>query len=152
MRVICECTRDVSRAVPTGFRLGGGVFQNFDPLPFQGPPKKAPRKAKIFPENVGDGGGRGGRSTLFFRKQKFPKSFAKQLFSRNFQNFQRRNPSFLKILQFRDARAPSPQVGPPFFTFLGGVLHPPPPHPPGGTALDVSLLSQMPRGVRVSIT
>jgi hypothetical protein len=52
-------------------------------------------------------------------------------------------------LQFQHARAPSPQVGPPFFTFFGGCYTPP---PPGGTALDVSLLSQMLRGVRVSIT
>ena len=31
---------------------------------------------------------------------------------------------YSKILQFQHARVPSPQVGPPFFTFLG-VLHPP---------------------------
>jgi hypothetical protein len=74
-------------------------------------------------------GGGWGRSTLFFRKQNFLKSFAKQLFSRNFQNFQRRNPSFkFFFFQFQHARAPSPQVGPPFLLlFWGGVTPPTPP-------------------------
>jgi hypothetical protein len=99
---------------------GGGVFQNLGPLPFQGPPKKIFPESKIFPKNVGDGGGGGGgwgSSTLFFRKQKFPKYFAKQLFSRM-------------------PGPPPRKLGPPFY-FFGGVLHPhtpqvarPCPHPP----------------------
>ena len=99
------------RAVPTGFWLGGGgVFQNLGPLPF--------RKAKIFPDNV--------VGYVFVSSQNlsqnniFPE--ISKIFSQQFLNF-------FKILQFQHARAPSPQVGPPFFTFFGGVTIPPP-HPP----------------------
>ena len=97
----------------------GGVFQNLVPLPFQGPPKK------IFPESKNfsgkcwrRGGGRGGRSTMFFGKQKFPKSFANNIFPQIFKIFSEQILHFLKILQFYYVRAPSPQVAPPLFYFF----------------------------------
>jgi hypothetical protein len=73
-------------------------------------------------------GGEGrGRSTMFFGKQKFPKSFANNIFPEIFKIFSEQILHFLKSLQFYYVRAPSPQVGPPFFTFS--------PPPPGCTAL-----------------
>jgi hypothetical protein len=58
----------------------------------------------------------GGGVDVNFSKTKVPEIFRK--------NFSEEILHFKKILQFQHARAPSPQVGPPFFTFLG-VLHPP---------------------------
>jgi hypothetical protein len=101
------------------FPVGGVYSKIWAPFHSRAPQKKIFRKAKIFPENVGDGGGGGfgGRSTLFFRKQKFPKSFAKQLFSRM-------------------PGPPPRKLGPPFY-FFGGCYTPhtpqvarPCPHPP----------------------
>ena len=69
------------------FLVGGGCIPNFGPPSIPEPPlKKFFRKAKIFPENVGDGGGGGGRATMCFWKTKVPKIFREQHFSRNFQN------------------------------------------------------------------
>jgi hypothetical protein len=73
---------------------------------------------------------------MFFGKQKLPKSFANNIFPEIFKIFSKQILHFLKILQFYHVRAPSPQVGPPFFTFFGGVT--PRPHPPGGTALSLT--------------
>jgi hypothetical protein len=109
--------------VPTGFRLGG-VFQNLGLLPFQGPPKIFFRKAKIFPENVGEGGGVGcgGMSTLFFEnKSSRNLSQNKKFFPEISKIFSEEILHFWKILQFQHTRAASPQVGPPFFTFWGGA-------------------------------
>jgi hypothetical protein len=66
------------------------VFQNLGPLPFQGPPKKFFRKAKIFLENVGDGGGVGwigGGGRCYFSKTKVPEIFRKTTFFQKFPKF-----------------------------------------------------------------
>jgi hypothetical protein len=44
-----------------------------------------------------------------------------------------------KNLQFQNARAPSPQVGPPFFSFNPPPPPPPSHTPPGGTALGLAI-------------
>ena len=105
-----------SRAVPTGFRLGGCI-PKFGPPSIPGPPKK------IFPESK--------RSTLFVRKQKFRNLSQKNFFPRNFQNFQRRNPSFLKKFAIPACQGPLPPSWAPFFTFWGGTPPPPRWHGPG---------------------
>jgi hypothetical protein len=107
--------------------LIGGVLSKIWAPSISGPPKKKfSAKQKFFPENVGEAG-----STIFFPKTKVLKIFRKTN-SRIFQHFQP------KILQFHLVRAPSPQVGPPYFTFFWGCYTP---HtPPGGTALILTLL------------
>jgi hypothetical protein len=65
-----------------------------------------------------------GGSTMLFGRQNFPKSFSNNIFP---EIFSEQILHFLKILQFYHVRAPSPQVGPPFFTFLGGVTPRTPP-------------------------
>jgi hypothetical protein len=99
------------------FLVRGVYSKIWAPFHSRAPLKNFFQKAKMFPENV---------VPKIFLPQKFPKSFANNSFPEIFILH------FLKILQFYHVRAPSPQVGPPFFTFLG-VLHSP--HPPGGTAL-----------------
>jgi hypothetical protein len=85
--------------VPTGFWLGGrGVFQNLGPLG-------------------------GGRSTMCFRKTKFPKNLSQKHFSRNFKNFQRTNPSFFKNFAILACQGPLPTSWAPLFYFFGGVLY-----------------------------
>ena len=92
--------------MPTGF-------------PFQAPPKKFfSGKQKFFRKLLATGGG--GRR--YFSKTKVPEIFRKTEISKIFSE---EILHFLKMLQFQHASAPSPQVGPPFFTFL-----PPPPHTP----------------------
>jgi hypothetical protein len=109
---------EIYRAVPTGFRLGGCI-PKFGPPSIPGPLEW--KGAQI-------GGGpkcwRHGEGVIFsffdviFSKTKVPEIF--------------RKPTFF---QFQHARAPFPQVGPPFFTFFGGCYTP---HtPPGGTALEI---------------
>jgi hypothetical protein len=81
--------------------------------------------------------GGGGRSTLCFRKQKFPKSFATQHVTEN-SIIQRTNPSFFTNFAIPACQGPSPASRPPFFYFLlPSPLPPPPPHThtSGGTAL-----------------
>ena len=95
----------------------GGVFQNLGPLPIQGPLKKIFRKAKFFPENVGDGGG----VNNAFRKTEFPKIFRKQHFSRNFQ---RTNPSFFKNFAILPCQGPLPASWAPLFYFFWGCYTP----------------------------
>ena len=103
----------------------GGVYSKIWAPSIPGPPQNNfSGKQRFFRKMLATGGGGWYGGRRYFLKTKVPKSFAKQLFSRNFQNFQRRNPSFLK--NFQHARAPSPQVEPPFFTFFWGCYPPPP--------------------------
>jgi hypothetical protein len=98
--------------VPTVFRLGG-VFQIWAPFHSRGPPKKFSGKQNFFRKMLatagGGGGGGGGGVDVIFSKTKVPEIFRKN--------------------QFQHARVPSPQVGPPFFTF------PPRWHGPAGRLL-----------------
>ena len=105
--------------MPTGFRLGS-VFQNLGPLPFQAPPKKMfSGKQPNFSGNCWRWGG----STLFFENKSSRNLSQNNFFPEISKIFSEEILHFLKMLQFQHARAPSPQIGPPFFTFL-----PPPPH------------------------
>jgi hypothetical protein len=71
-----------TRAVPTGFRLRGGCIPKFGPPSIPGPPQKIfSGKQKFVRKMLATGG----EVDVIFSKTK-----AKQLFSRNFQNFQRR--------------------------------------------------------------
>jgi hypothetical protein len=92
--------------------------------PFQSraPLKKFFRKAKFFPENVGDGGG----VDNVFRNTEFPKIFRKQHFSRNFQ---RTNPSFFKNFAILPCQGPLPASWAPLFYFFGGCYTPHTPRP-----------------------
>ena len=65
----------------------------------------------------------GGRSTMCFRKTKFPKNLSQKHFSRNFQNFQRTNPSFFKNFAILACQGPLPTSWAPLFYFFGGVLY-----------------------------
>ena len=102
----------------------GGVFQNLGPLPFQGPPKKIFRKAKI-------GGGEGGgvEVDVIFWKTKVPEIFRKTTFFKKFPKFSAKKSSFLKNFAIPACQSPLPASWAPFFTFFGGggVT---PPHPP----------------------
>jgi hypothetical protein len=49
------------------------------------------------------------------------------IFPEIFKIFNQQILHFLKILQFHHVRAPSPQVGPPYFTFFWGCYTPTPP-------------------------
>jgi hypothetical protein len=112
----------------------GGCIPKFGPPSIPGPPKK------IFPESKNFSGkcwlDWGWRSMLFFENKSSRNLSQNNFFPEISKIFSEEILHFLKILQFQHARAPYPQVGPPFFTFFGGVT--PPPHPPGGTALDLS--------------
>ena len=113
-----------SRAVPTGFWLGG-CSPKFGPPSIPGPPESKNFSRKILATEGGAWGG--GRLTICFPKKKFWKSFAKNIFPETFKIFSQQIRHFFKILQFHHVRAPSPQVGPPYFTFFGGCYPPPPP-------------------------
>jgi hypothetical protein len=102
------------------------------------PPKKIFRKAKIFPQNVGDGGGGGvGRPTFCFQKQNVPKIFQKLFLCKRglnlvFQTFFDLNflENSLIFNTFRNSSipgSPSTQVGPTFLLFFGGCYTPTPP-------------------------
>jgi hypothetical protein len=97
------------------FPVGGVYSKIWAPFHSRAPQKKIFRKAKIFPENVGDGGGEGvlgGGQRYFFENKS-----SRNLSQNNF---------------FPECQGPLPASWGPLFTFLGGVT---PPHPPGGTAL-----------------
>ena len=95
---------------------GWGVYSKiWAPFLPRAPPKNFFRKAKIFPENVRDGGE--GRRYFFENKS-----------SRNLsQNFQRRNPSFFKNFAIPACQGPLPASWAPHT-------------PPGGTALNIHLI------------
>ena len=98
----------------------GGVFPNLGPLPFQGPPQKKFPESKNFLRKMLATGG----STLFFPKQKFPKSFAKQLFPEISTIFSEEIFIFKTFCNSSMPGPPPRKLGPPI------LLYPPPPPPP----------------------
>ena len=105
------------------YRLGGCI-PKFGPLPFQGPPKKNFRKAKIFPENVGDGEG-GMEVDVIFRKQKSRNLSQNNFFPEISKIFSEEILHFLKISSMPGP--PPRKLSPPFLLFFGGVTPPTPP-------------------------
>ena len=103
VQVNCLFFRHAFYSSPTGFRLGG-VFQNLGRLPF----------SHIFPE-----------SKIFSGKCWRRRGGGRRYF---FENFQRRNPSFLKKFSIPACQGPLPASWAPLFTFFGGCYTPP--HPP----------------------
>jgi hypothetical protein len=94
---------------------GGGVLKNF-PLTLQGPLKNLFLSGKC---SRGEGGG----GDVMFPKTKVIKIFRNTNFRPKFPRKFHNSPNkslILQISQFQHARAPSPQVGPPFFWGGGG--------------------------------
>ena len=103
----------ILRAMPTSFWFGGMYSKIWAPFHSRAPLKKRRRGGGMF-DNV-------------FRKTKVPKIFRKQHFPRNFQNFQRTNPSFFKNFAILPCQGPLPASWAPLFYFFGGCysLHTP---------------------------
>ena len=108
----------VCRAVPTGFRLGGGCIPKFGPPSIPGPP-----------QCWRNGGG--GEVDVIFSKTKVPEIFRKNNFFPEISKIFSEE-KFIKK-NFCNSSMPGPlprKLGPPFLLFLG-VLHPPRWHGPG---------------------
>jgi hypothetical protein len=117
------------RAVPTGFWLGGGGC-----IPKFGPPPIPKRGVWI--------------KKCVFGKQKVPKIFRKQHFSRNFQRTNRSSPKNFAILP---CQGPLPASWAPLFSFFWGCYTPPRWHGPENERGKWRLSSQtIPRSTQYS--
>jgi hypothetical protein len=126
MRVICEWTRDVSRAVPTGFRLGGCIPKCWPPS-IPGPPQKSSPESKNVSGKFWRRGGRGGEVDVIFSKTKVPEIFRKTTFFQKFPKFSAKKSFIFKNFAIPACQGPLPASWAPIFYFFGGVTPPTPP-------------------------